>query len=397
MSALNKVDRPEPILHDQQLTIGSGARTTFGTGSIKGLPEAVRSLGGSRVFLVTDNGLVASGLSAMVVRLLNDAGIDVAVFSDLRPNPAAEDIAAGGLALRKFGEGIVVGLGGGTSLDGAKGISLAAANDVPIRDLDYRNEIAHPGQPVIAIPTTAGTGSETNSYGVIEDNATHRKFYIGNASVAPRVVILDPALTTGLPPGATAATGVDALTHALESLMAKHRNPLSHILDLQVVTTVHRWLPVAVANGAEIEARAQMLLAAHLAGLAFANTGLGLAHALAHTLSALVGTPHGVALAVVLPSVIEFNAPARGAELAEVGAALGASKQEAGERGARIVSVSVRGLLSQLGMPTTLGAVGLTPAMVDSLVFGAMADVVLRNNPIQPTQAQLGLLVESLL
>lgn len=397
MSAVDDVDRPELILHTQHLNIGSGARTTFGTGSITGLPEAVRSLGGNRAFLVTDSGLVSSGLSAMVAGLLDDAGIEVAVFSDLRPNPAAEDIAAGGLALRKFGDGVVVGLGGGTSLDGAKGISLAAANDVPIRDLDYRNEIAHPGHPVIAIPTTAGTGSETNSFGVIEDHATHRKFYVGSPSVAPKVVILDPALTTGLPPGATAATGVDALTHALESLMAKNRNPLSHALGIEVITTVHRWLPIAVVTGSELEARAQMLLAAHLAGLAFANTGLGLAHALAHTLSALLGTAHGVALAVVLPSVIEFNASARGPELAEVGEALRASKQEADEQGALVAMQAVRDLLSRLGMPATLEAVGLTEAMIGSLVLGALEDVVLMNNPVQPTQAELTLLVEAIL
>jgi alcohol dehydrogenase class IV len=397
MNSCERGDRLNVTLHTQQLAIGSGARTTFGTGSIAGLPETITSLGANRAFLVTDRGLVASGLVGTITALLNGAGIEVAVFSDLRPNPAAEDIAAGGLALRKFGQGVVIGLGGGTSLDGAKGISLAAANDVPIRDLDYRNEIAHPGQAVIAIPTTAGTGSETNSYGVIEDHATHRKFYVGNPSVAPKVVILDPALTTGLPPGATAATGVDALTHALESLMAKNRNPMSHALDIQVVATVHDWLPVAVANGADVEARAQMLLAAHLAGLAFANTGLGLAHALAHTLSALAGAAHGVALAVVLPSVIEFNAPARGAELAEVAAALGASRQEIDAQVGVPAARAVRGLLRQLGMPATLGAVGFTEAMVDSLLRGALEDVVLRNNPIQPTQAELTLLVESLL
>lgn len=391
------MDRLELKLHTQQLTIGSGAKTTFGAGSIASLPDAITSLGSRRVFLVTDKGLVASGLSATVARRLQDAGIEVAIFSELRPNPAGEEIAAGGLALREFGSAVVVGLGGGTSLDGAKGISLAAANDVPIRELDYRNELAHPGLPIVAIPTTAGTGSETNSFGVIDDRETHRKFYIGNASVAPKVVILDPALTAGLPAGATAATGVDALTHAVESVMARSQNPFSHSLGIQVVKTIHEWLPVAFRDGGDGEARAQMLLAAHLAGLAFANTGLGLAHALAHTLSAMLGTAHGVALAVVLPSVIEFNAPARGAELAEVGAALGTDKPEAGAEGPRFAVQAIRGLLSQVGMPARLGEVGLTEGMVDSLVRGALDDVVLTNNPIQPTQAELTSLVASLL
>ena len=391
------MDRPELSLQIQQLTIGTGARTTFGAGSIAGLPDAIKSLGRTRVFLITDRGLVASGLSGKVTALLNDAGIEVAVFSELRPNPAVEDIAAGGLALRRFGEAVVVGLGGGTSLDGAKGISLAAANDVPVRDLDYRNDIAHPGSPVVAIPTTAGTGSETNSFGVIEDHAAHRKFYIGNPSVAPKVVILDPALTTGLPPGPTAATGVDALAHALESVMARQPNPLSHCLGIQVARMVGTWLPVAVASGDDGEARAQMLLAAHLAGLAFANTGLGLAHALAHTLSALLGTVHGVALAVVLPSVIEINSAARSDELAEVGIALGGGPHKPDEKAAEVAADRVRTLLARLGMPATLGAVGLKKDMVANLVLGATEDVVLRNNPIQPTQAELTALVESLL
>lgn len=374
-------------LHTQRLTIGSAAKTIFGSGTINELPDLVKAMGASSAFLVTDGGLVASGLIGRVSAQLQDAGLEVDVYADLRPNPTSEDIAAGARALRQhFGHAIVVGLGGGTSLDGAKGISLAAANDVPIPELDYRNEPANPGLPVIAIPTTAGTGSETNSFAVIEDHEQHRKFYIGHASVAPKAVILDPELTVGLPPGATAATGMDALTHALESLMARSSNPFSHALDLEVVGIVHRWLPVAAESGDDIESRAQMLLAAHLAGLAFANSGLGLAHALGHTLSALLGTPHGVALAVVLPSVMEFNHDVRSAQLAEVGNVLG--REPVG---------AVRDLRSRLRMPTTLREVGVTEDLLDRLVQGSLDDVVLSNNPIQPTADELRPLLRSLL
>jgi alcohol dehydrogenase len=374
-------------LNTQRLTIGTGAKTVFGAGTIGELSHVVKALGGTRAFLVTDAGLVASGLIARVQAQLVDAGLEVDVYAELRANPASEDVAAGARALRRhFGHAIVVGLGGGTSLDGAKGIALAAANDVTITELDYRNEPANPGLPVIAVPTTAGTGSETNSFAVIEDHEAHRKFYIGHASVAPRAVILDPELTMGLPPGATGATGMDALTHALESLMARNPNPFSHGLDLEVVRMVHRWLPIAMESGDDLEARAQMLLAAHLAGLAFANTGLGLAHALGHTLSALLGTPHGVALAVVLPSVMELNLEARSAQLAEVGALLGADPID-----------EVCGLRARLRMPSTLAELGLTEAMVDRLVQGALDDVVLANNPIQPSPEELGALVRSLL
>lgn len=385
------------MLHTQQLTIGSGARTIFGEGSVARLSEEVINLDGRRVFLVTDRGLVASGLSGAVTAQLNHAGLEVAVYSELQPNPASGDIAAGGRALRRFGRAVVVALGGGTSIDCAKAISLAAANDVPIRELDYRRERANPGLPVIAIPTTAGTGSETNSFGVIEDHEAHRKFYIGNASVAPKVIILDAALTAGLTAAATAATGMDALTHALESLMALNQNPLSHGLSLEVVRVVHRWLPIAVETGGDLEARAQMLLAAHLAGLAFANTGLGLAHAIGHTLSAMLGTAHGVALAVVLPSVMEFNLPARRTELGEVGTVLGASPGDTEEQSALFAVKAVRSLAVRLGMPGTLAELGLTEAMVDVLVGGALDDVVLANNPIQPDAAALKQLVRALL
>lgn len=385
------------MLHTQRLAIGSGARTIFGVGSVARLSQEVIALECRRVFLVTDRGLVAGGLSGAVTEQLNQAGLEVAVYSELQPNPASGDIAAGGRALREFGRAVVVALGGGTSIDCAKGISLAAANDVPIRELDYRREQANPGLPVIAIPTTAGTGSETNSFGVIEDHEAHRKFYIGNPSVAPKVIILDAALTAGLTAPATAATGMDALTHALESLMALNQNPLSHGLSLEVVKVVHRWLPIAVEAGGDLEARAQMLLAAHLAGLAFANTGLGLAHAIGHTLSAMLGTAHGVALAVVLPSVMEFNLPARRTELGEVGAALGASPGDTEEQSALFAVKTVRSLAARLGMPGTLAELGLTEAMVDVLVAGALDDVVLANNPIQPDAAALGRLVRALL
>jgi alcohol dehydrogenase class IV len=380
----------------QELTIGSAAKTTFGAGSIARLPDAVKSLGASRAFLVTDAGLVAGGIAGGIATRLGDAGLEVVVYSELRPNPAIEDIAAGASALRRFGQSVVVGLGGGTSLDGAKGISLAAANDVPVRDLDYRNQRVNPGLPVIAVPTTAGTGSETNSFGVIEDHEAGRKFYIGNPSVQPRVVILDPELTAGLPPAPTAATGVDALTHALESLMARQANPFSHGVALEVIRSVHTWLPVAVESGEDLEARAQMLLAAHLAGLAFANTGLGLAHALAHTLSAMLGTVHGVALAVVLPAVLEFNLSARRTELDEAAQVMGVhAADDNGPASAAIQSVAA--LRKRLRMASTLTEVGLEGAMVARLVDGALDDVVLANNPVQPERGQLEDLVRSLL
>lgn len=382
-------------LAEQKLTLGPSSLTVFGAGSIGQLGDAVRELGGSRAFLVTDRGLAATGIVKQAAASLAAAGVELEVYSDLDPNPAAEDIEAGGHALRRFGASIVVGLGGGTAIDGAKGISLAGANRLPVRELDYRNQIPVPGFPVIAVPTTAGTGSETNSFGVIEDHAVRRKFYIGNPSVSPRRVILDPALTAGLPPGPTAATGMDAMTHALESLMARHGNPYAEALDLQVIRVVHRWLPVAFERGGDLEARSQLLLAAHLAGLAFATTGLGLCHAIGHTLSAMLGTAHGVALAVVLPAVMELNLEERPGELARAGQVLGlapAGSEGVASAGAAIAGV--RALRQRLGLPSGLGEIGLEPGMLPELVRGTLDDIVLANNPVQPSPARLLALLE---
>lgn len=381
------VDRPRLTLHPQQLSLGSGARTLFGAGSVASLPSEIVQLGARSVFVVTDRGLVASGLCEGVVAALRGARLDVTVYSGLRPNPGIADVEAGARSLRESGATAVVGLGGGTSLDGAKAISLASTNDVPVRELDYRTKPPHPGLPVVAVPTTAGTGSETNSFSVIDDHEARRKFYVGHLSVSPKVAVLDPDLTLGLPPGPTAATGTDVLTHSVESLMARHPNPFSHALALRAIAMVGRWLPVAFAEGGNREARAQMLLAAHMAGLAFADTGLGLAHALGHTLSAHLGAVHGVALAVVLPAVMEFNAAARREELDQAARALGTPDAPA----------AVRRLTRRIGLPSTLAELGLQRDGVSSVVDGALDDVVLLNNPIQPTREELVALVESLL
>ena len=201
-------------------------------------------------------------------------------------------------------------VGGGSPIDAAKGIALAAVNPQRGRELDYRSDFAAPALPLIAVPTTAGTGAETNAFGVVTDEAARRKFYVGHASTMPAAAILDPDLTIGLPPGATAATGMDALTHAVESYLSVRANPWSAGLALQVIGMVGEFLPRAVADGSDREARGQMLLAAHMAGVAMASTGLGACHAIGHALGGRFDVPHGVALTMVLPQVLSFSLPA---------------------------------------------------------------------------------------
>jgi alcohol dehydrogenase class IV len=376
-----------PPLAGRQLALRPGAATFFGTGEVARLPACLEAAGKRRAFLVTDEGVVASGVAADVAKLLGGAGIEHELHDRVRPNPDTGALEAGARALRQFGDAAVVGLGGGTVLDAAKGISLAAANDLDVRDLDYRRGDLVSGLPVIAVPTTAGTGAETNGFGVIDDPRAGRKFYVGHASLVPRATILDPVLTVGLPPGPTAASGMDALTHALESLASRRSNPYSHGLCLEVVGTVSRWLPVAVVDGQNLEARSRMLLAAHLAGLAFSTTGLGLCHALGHGLSARLGAPHGLALAVTLPHVLAFNQPLCAQIDAEVAAIMGAET----------ASLAAAGLSSTLGLPRTLAELGCTAKLIPQLVEDALSDEVLASTPRHPTPEELTALLQSAL
>jgi alcohol dehydrogenase len=384
------------MLSTQRLTVGAGAMVRFGVGTLAELPSIVTSLGQRRAFLITDRGLVVAGVRAEAERVLQAEGIETGSFDGVHPNPSTETLTSGSLALRSFGPTTVIALGGGSVLDAAKGIALMAVNDGPARSFDYRIEPANPGLPMVAIPTTAGTGSETNSFGVIDDIEAQQKFYVGHASVLPRVVILDPLLTTGLPADTTAATGMDVLAHALEALSSSGSNPYSEGICLQVVNMVSRFLPRAVADGQDIEARSQMLLAAHMAGLAFATTGLGMAHAIAHAMSARMGAAHGVALSVLLPHVLAFNLPVRTKAYGQVAGAMGVANST-GHSNAEAAVQSIRQLSLDVGMPATLHEIGCTAQLIPSLVETALADEVIGNTPRLPSAQELHALLEAAL
>jgi len=379
-----------PMLNARELDIRFSGNTVFGAGSVSRAGGIAVQLGAERGFLVTDPGVAANGISGLAVDSLEEEGIDTTVFDAVTPNPTVSDIESGGALLRELGaEGtVVVGVGGGSAMDAAKGIALQATNGGSATDLDFRNEPGHSGLTVIAVPTTAGTGAETNGFGVVTDPLAGRKFYAGHGSVKPAAAILDPELTTGLPPGATAATGVDALVHALEALMSSGANPYADGLSLQVVRMVNDWLPAATADGNDLEARSQMLLAAHLAGLAFASgTGLGLCHALAHPLGARVEAVHGLALGAVLPGVLRFNLQTSADELALVARTLGVHEPSASEEknaGAAISAVEdlVYGVLGEISIPLPEG---LRPTLVQD----ALDDLVLANTPRQPTAEEV--------
>jgi alcohol dehydrogenase len=289
-----------------------------------------------------------------------------------------------------------VAVGGGSPIDAAKGIALAAVNPQRGRDLDYRRQFSAPALPIVAVPTTAGTGAETNAFGVVTDPRSRRKFYVGHASSLPVAAVLDPGLTVGLPPPATAATGMDALTHALESYLSVRANPWSDGIALQVIRMIAVHLPRAYADGGDLEARSQMLLAAHMAGIAMASTGLGLCHAVGHALGGRFDIAHGVALTAVLPQVLRFNAPARAQRLADVADALGAgdpARDSAWNAGAAIEAIA--GLADRLGMPRHVADLGVSRADFDQIAADALDDEVLANTPRRPTAADIRALLHA--
>jgi len=363
-------------------------RILFGRGRIAELPGLVRDNGGRRAFIVTDPGVVAVGLAERVRALLEAGGITAHVHAEVEPNPGTTSIVRGSHALGLFGtpQTVVVALGGGSSMDSAKAISLHAINGGDVLALGYHREELLPGLPVIAIPTTAGTGAETNTYGVITDEKAGRKGYVGHPSVLPRVAILDAELTVGLPPAVTAATGVDAMTHSLESLLSRNPNPFAEAMALGVIRTVAAWLPVAVADGSDIEARSQLLLASHLAGLGQASgTGVGLVHAIGHALGTRGRLPHGTALAAVLPEVLTFYADQPGLrdrELALVSVALGAaSPADEWPDAARAGIVALDAFLRRVGQRPTLADLGVREELVPVIARDAVDDAAIANSP----------------
>jgi alcohol dehydrogenase len=369
-------------------------------GAIRELPAIVHGTGASAAMIVTDAALAATPVIAIVAYHLAEADIPVHVFAGVHPNPTTDDIAAGvtALAQSEAGERVaLVAVGGGSPIDAAKGIAIAAVNPQRGRALDYSSHFAVPALPIIAVPTTAGTGAETNAFGVVTDPAAHRKFYVGHATSMPAAAILDPELTVGLPPSVTAATGMDALTHALESYLSIHPNPLSDGIALQVIRLVAGNLPRAYADGNDLEARARMLLAAHMAGVAMANTGLGIAHAIGHSLGGRWNIAHGVTLAVVLPDVLRFNLPVRVQRMADIAFALGVGDTHAdADRNAASAIDAIIALRETVGLAKRLGDFGIAEADYAQIAADALDDEVLANTPRQPTAADIsGILLAS--
>jgi alcohol dehydrogenase class IV len=355
---------------------GPGPVVDFGPGAVARIPAHLAGLGVRRVLVVTDTGLRAAGVVDAVVAPVGAAGLAVEVYDAVTGNPSVALVEEGAEHARALGVDVVLALGGGSSLDAAKGIALLAPT--PGARADGAGAAPAAGLPVVAVPTTAGTGAETNGFGVLEDPATRQKVYCGDVSVVPRVAVLDPELTHGLPARPTAATGVDALVHGIESLASRGRDPVSEAFAAEAVRRAWAWLPVAVADGADPRARAEMLVAAHLAGQALTRSGLGLVHGLAHALSLHTGAVHGLALAAVLPEVVGWSLDAEPA-------GWGRAAEAAGLLAAAALPDALGDLLEQVGTRVSLADLGAAPAQHEPLARTALADPVTRNAPRHPS------------
>ncbi len=367
-------------------------RLVVGPGSIARLGELARDLGATRVLVVSDPGIVDAGHTAAGVESLEAGGIATSVFSAFTENPSSSEVEAGTAAARTFGPDLLVGLGGGSSMDCAKGINFLLSCGGRMQD--YRGRATATGSmlPSIAVPTTAGTGSETQSFALITDDETGLKMACGDPRAAFRIAILDVNLTLTQPLSLAAITGIDALSHAVESHVSTAATPASRTFSREAWRLLAANLPGVVADGGSIAARAAVQFGAALAGLAIEHSMLGAAHALANPLTATHGVVHGQAVGVMLPHVVRFNAAACGSHYAELLAAVGLATAPA-DAGHDLAAWIGR-LLAAARLRTSLGDLGIADPDVPALATAAAAQWTAGFNPRTVTAADLALLYE---
>jgi alcohol dehydrogenase class IV len=383
MSVDNSVYRfnaPSSILH--------------GGGSRRQLPGLVRELGGSRVLLVTDPGVVKLGVAAEIIGLLESAGLSVAVFDRVQPDPTSENVEAGAAALHSHSADIVVALGGGSPIDAAKVIAVRRANPAPLPELAGLHKISRSGLPLIAVPTTAGTGSEATKVAVITDTARHVKMMMLSAPLLPRAAVVDYELTISMPRGLTAAVGVDTLTHGIEAYVSRKANQLTDPLALKCVELVALHLRDAWNDPADRVAREGMMLAATLGGMAFSNSSVCLVHGMSRPIGAIFHLPHGLSNAILLPTVTRFSVEADPARYAAIARAVDcADPQSPDSKACHELIDWLEKLNVELELPRFSQCHGVSRAQLDAHVVKMAEDALASgspaNNPRVPDAAEI--------
>ena len=369
-----------------------------GKGAIQEIATEVRGRGFEKAFVCSDPDLLKFGVTKKVTDVLENAGIPYEIYSQIKPNPTIENVQTGVVAFRASGADCIVAIGGGSSMDTAKAIGIIIANPefADVRSLEGVAPTKNKCVPIIAVPTTAGTAAEVTINYVITDAEKNRKMVCVDVHDIPVVAVVDPDMMSTMPKGLTAATGMDALTHAIEGYITKGAWAMSDMFHLKAIEIIAKNLRGAVANTPE--GREGMALGQYIAGMGFSNVGLGIVHSMAHPLGALYDTPHGVANAILLPTVMEYNAEATGEKYRDIARAMGVEgvdKMTLDE--ARKAAVdAVRKLSEDVGIPKTLRGI-VKEEDLDFLAQSAMDDACRPGNPKDPTKEDIVALYRSLL
>src|SRR5450830_715192 len=362
----------------------------MGTDCLDDAMVAIRNYGFRKALIVTDAGLAKAGVASMIAEKLAMQDIDSVIYDGAKPNPNVDNVEKGLALLQQSACDFVVSLGGGSPHDCAKGIALCATNGGHIGDYEGVDQSSKPQLPVVAINTTAGTASEMTRFCIITDETRHVKMAIVDRNVTPLLSVNDPSLMVGMPKGLTAATGMDALTHAIEAYVSTAATPITDACALKAVELISANLRNAVANGGDMQARENMAYAQFLAGMAFNNASLGYVHAMAHQLGGFYDLPHGVCNAILLPHVESFNASVSQARLTDVARAMGIDTQHLDhEQGAVAAIAGIRKLSLDVGIPGGLAELGVKVEDIPTLAANAMKDACGFTNPRTAEQAQI--------
>ncbi len=372
----------------------------FGPGARKELPGVVARLGYKKALVVTDKGLMKFGVAKMVLDVLDEAAIPYEIYDEVKPNPTVTNVKMGVEACKKAEADFIIAIGGGSSMDTAKGIGIIC-NNPEFSDVISLEGVADTKKktvPIIALPTTAGTAAETTINYVIIDEEKQKKMVCVDPNDIPAVAIIDAELMYSLPKSLTAATGMDAMTHAIEGLITKGAWELSDMFEIKAIEMIHKYLPIAVNEPTNPVGRDGMAVAQYVAGMAFSNVGLGVDHGMAHPLSALHDIPHGVACAMLLPTVMKFNAPAALPKYVDIAKALGVYKDGMTQQEAADAACAEIDNLSRLvGIPTHLSELGITEKDIDALADQAIVDVCTPGNPREVTRDDIVALYKKIL
>lgn len=372
----------------------------FGPGARKELPGVVARLGYKKALVVTDKGLMKFGVAKMVLDVLDEAAIPYEIYDEVKPNPTVTNVKMGVEACKKAEADFIIAIGGGSSMDTAKGIGIIC-NNPEFSDVISLEGVADTKKktvPIIALPTTAGTAAETTINYVIIDEEKQKKMVCVDPNDIPAVAIIDAELMYSLPKSLTAATGMDAMTHAIEGLITKGAWELSDMFEIKAIEMIHKYLPIAVNEPTNPVGRDGMAVAQYVAGMAFSNVGLGVDHGMAHPLSALHDIPHGVACAMLLTTVMKFNAPAALPKYVDIAKALGVYKDGMTQQEAADAACAEIDNLSRLvGIPTHLSELGITEKDIDALADQAIVDVCTPGNPREVTRDDIVALYKQIL